>query len=120
MLKIKELFKEFIETQKNINTSIKELREDLKPQMSTWATTTIKIDKLENCFETNVYTKEQTVEAINKEIDYKNELNEIKKKYPEMLEFIELISTNYANMDKYMILDTTKMLSSEYEIKRRK
>lgn len=76
MLKIKELLKDLIESQNKINTSLKELRDDLNPQMSKLATTTIKLDRLENCIETNVYNKEQTVKAINKECDYREQFKE--------------------------------------------
>lgn len=117
MLKIKELLKEFIETQKNINTSIKELRDDLKLQMSTWATTTLKIDKLENCFETNVYTKEQTVEAINKEYDYRQMYETCEKENYALLRLIE----KYCKYeDKYKVIDLFTTINAEYEIKRRK
>ena len=63
-------------------------------------------------------TKDATQEMIEREIKYQEELKEIKTKYPEMLEFIEIISNNYANMDKYGILDTAQMFSSQYIVKK--
>lgn len=71
-------------------------------------------DKIENR-----PTKDTTQEMIEREIRYQEELKEVKSKYPEMLEFIETISNNYANMDKYGILDITKMFSSSYVVKRK-
>lgn len=65
-------------------------------------------------------TKDTTQEMIEREIKYQEELKEVKAKYPEMLEFIETISNNYANMDKYGILDTTKMFSSVYIVAKAK
>ena len=119
MLKIKELLKSLIETQKQINESLKGLKEDLKPKYEGLTATTCRIDTLENCLETNVYTKDETVKAINKEIDYKNRLEKMEKECPELLQLIEIISTHYANMDKYNILATAETFSSAYEVKRR-
>lgn len=124
MLKIKELLKEFIETQKQINTSIKELREDLKPQIDTiklnndeLTTCSITIDRLDNCIKTNIYTKEQTVETINKEIDYRENFKECDEKNPDLLNLIE----SYCKFDnKYEIIDLFRKIDSQYEVKKRK
>ena len=59
-------------------------------------------------------TKDTTQEMIEREIKYQEELKEVQVKYPEMLDLITTITTNYANMDKYNILDTTKMFSNQY------
>lgn len=124
MLKIKELLKEFIETQKNINTSIKELREDLKPQIDTiklnsdkLTTYGLTIDRLDNCIKTNIYTKEQTVETINKECDYRENFKECDEKNPDLLNLIE----SYCKFDnKYEIIDLFRKIDSQYEVKKRK
>ena len=118
MLKIKELFKEFIETQKQINESIKELKETKDFENSKLSSTICTINKLENAIESNVYTKEQTIEAINKEMDYKKDLEKAQQEYPELLELIETISTNYPRMDKYGILDAAKIFSKEYRVEK--
>lgn len=53
---------------------------------------------------------------IEREIQYQNELKEVQSSYPEMLELITTISSNYANMDKYEILATVKTFSQTYTI----
>lgn len=78
-----------------------------------------KIDNLQNAI-IKIPQKEETQEMIEREIEYQNELKRIKEKCPDLLEFIETISTNYANMDKYMILDTTKMFTNEYIVYKNK
>ena len=62
-------------------------------------------------------TKNMTQEMIEREIQYQEELKEVRAKYPELLDLIETISTGYADMDKYGILDTTKMFSHKYIVK---
>ena len=122
MLKIKELLKEFIETQKQINTSIKELREDLKPQIDTiklnsdkLTTYGLTIDGLDNCIETNVYTKEQTVETINKEIDYRKEYEKCLEENGALLNLIE----NYCKYkDKYEVLKLFKEIDKKYIVQK--
>lgn len=122
MLKIKELFKEFIETQKNINTSIKELKEDLKPQIDTiklnnneLTTCSITIDRIDNCIKTNIYTKEQTVETINKEIDYRKEYEKCLEENGALLNLIE----NYCKYkDKYEVLKLFKEIDKKYIVQK--
>lgn len=115
-MKIKELLKDLIETQKQINENIKKLNETKIKEDSRLSTAFCTIDRLENSITTNIYTKEQTIEAINMEIDYKEKLEKIQKECPELLELIEDISKNYANMDKYGILDTAIMFSNHYRV----
>lgn len=64
-------------------------------------------------------TENKTQEMIEREIEYQNRLKEIQEKYPEMLEFITTISTNYANLDKHGILDAVKVFSNEYVVGRK-
>lgn len=116
-MKKEELLKSLIETQKQINESLKGLKEDLKPHMSTWATATCRIDRLENCFETNVYTKEQTVEAINKEITYRQDYEVWKEEESDLVDLVEKYC-KYNN--KYEAIELFKKIDKEYEIKRRK
>ena len=118
MLKIKELLQVLIETQKQINKSIKELNESTKQTYTRINSTELRIDKLTTCLETKVYTKEETIEAINKEMDYKERLEKVQKQCPELLKLIEIISTSYAKMDKYAILNTTEMFSEEYKVEK--
>lgn len=82
-------------------------------------TLTSSLNSLENEIR-GVPTENKTQEMIEKEIEYQNELKDIKEKYPEMLEFITTISTNYAKLDKYGILDAVRMFSEDYVIYKNK
>lgn len=118
MLKIKELLKDFIETQKQINESIKALKETKDFENNKLSSTICTVNRLDTAITTNIYTKEQTIEAINMEMDYKERLKKVQKQCPELLELIEIISTNYAKMDKYAILNTTEMFSEKYKVEK--
>lgn len=123
MLKKKELLKSLIETQKQINESLKSLKEDLKPQLSTMkingeklATCNITVNKLDNYIETNVYNKEQTINAINKECDYREQFKECDEKNPALLNLIE----DYCKFEnKYEIIDLFRRIDRQYEVKSR-
>ena len=120
MLKIKELFKNFIETQNQINESLKGLREDLKPKLdkitingNTITSCQLTVDRLDDYIESNIYSKEQTVEAINKEYDYRKEYEKCLKINAVLLEMIE----KYCKYDdKYEVL---KLFELIYEVKRK-
>lgn len=118
MLKIKELLKDFIETQKQINESIKALKETKDFENNKLSSTICTVNRLDTAITTNIYTKEQTIEAINMEMDYKKNLEKAQQEYPDLLELIETISTNYPRMDKYGILDTAKMFSDSYKVEK--
>ena len=118
MLKIKELLKVLVETQKQINKSLKELNENITSEKEKLNTGFCTLNKLNNAIQTNIYTKEETIETINKEMDYKERLKKVQKQCPELLELIEIISTNYAKMDKYAILNTTEMFSEKYKVEK--
>ena len=116
MLKIKELLQVLIETQKQINTSIKELKEDLKPKYQTLTTTMSDISNWKSCIETNIYTKEQTIQTINKEYDYRKKYEECLEKNEPLLKLIE----NYCKYDdKYKVIDLFATIDAEYDIKRK-
>ena len=116
MLKIKELLKSLIETQKQINESLK----DLKSQTTTWTKTGITVDRMEariGAFETNVYNKEQTVKAINKECDYRENFKECDEKNSALLNLIQ----DYCKFEnKYEIIKLFRMIDAQYEVKARK
>lgn len=118
MLKIKELLKDFIETQKQINESIKALKETKDFENNKLSSTICTVNRLDTAITTNIYTKEQTIEAINKEMDYKKDLEKAQQEYPDLLELIETISTTYPRMDKYGILDIAKIFSKEYKVEK--
>lgn len=119
MLKIKQLLQSLIEVQKQINKSIKELKEEISPQITMASTnfekTNLVVDKL-NRLETNVYSKEETVKAINKEYDYRKEYEECQDENNALLQLIE----KYCKYnDKYEVLDLFKRIDNEYLIERR-
>ena len=118
MLKIKDLLKDLIETQKQINENIKKLNETKNNESQKLYSTICAVDGLQNSITTNIYTKEQTIEAINKEIDFKEKLEKVQKECPELLELIEDVSKNYTNMDKYGILNTVIMFSNYYRVEK--
>ena len=123
MKKIKELFKNFIETQIQINESLKGLREDLKPKLdkitingNTITSCQLTVDRLDNYIESNIYSKEQTVETINKEFDYRKEYERCLETNAVLLEMIE----KYCKYDdKYEVLKLFELIDEQYEVKRK-
>lgn len=119
MLKITKLLESLIATQKEINKSIKELKEDLKPQCDKIAAdreTITVINKQLTNIESNIYTKEETVKTINKECDYRKEYEECKDENYALLELIE----KYCKYDnKYKVLDIFEEINSKYLIEKR-
>ena len=120
MLKIKELLKSFIETQNQINESLKGLREDLKPKLDEIRITTDKlntciltVDRLDNCIESNIYTKDATIEAINKEYDYRKEYERCSKENNDLLQMVE----KYCRYeDKYEVLNIFDEINKNYVV----
>lgn len=119
MLRITKLLELLIETQKEINKSIKGLREDLEPQLNKITIDSNKISIISNQLanlESNVYTKEETIKTINKECDYRKEYEECKDKNYALLELIE----KYCKYDnKYKVLDIFEEINSKYLIEKR-
>lgn len=111
-MKIKELLQILIETQKQINKSIKELKEDMKPKFDEISINTDRISNMER----NVYTKEETVKAINKEYDYRKEYEECQDENNALLQLIEEYC-KYNN--KYELIDLFLKINDEYLIERR-
>lgn len=122
MLKIKELIKSFIETQNKINTNLEGLREDLKPKWESikitgdMVNTCITTSKLDNYIESNVYTKEKTLEIINKEYDYRKEYEKCLKENEDLLRMIETYC-KYEN--KYDVLKIFEIISENYDVRRK-
>lgn len=119
MLKITKLLGLLIEAQKEINKSIKELKEEIKPKFDSISINANKIcyitDQLNN-LETNIYTKEETVKVINKEYDYIKEYEKCKNENNALLELIE----DYCKYkDKYEVLDIFKEINEKYLVERR-
>jgi hypothetical protein len=113
-MKIKELLKSLIETQKQINESLRDLREDLKLQTSTWAKTTMAVDRLDTCITSNVYNKEQTVDTINKEYDYRKDFEICQNENHALL---ELIKKYCKYNDKYEVIELFKTIKLKYDVK---
>ena len=115
MLRITKLLESLIETQKEINKSIKGLREDLEPQLNKITINSNKISIIDNQL-TNIYTKEETIKTINKEYDYRKEYEECKDENYALLELIE----KYCKYDnKYKVLDIFEEINSKYLIEKR-
>ena len=119
MFKITKSLELLIAILKEINRSIKELKEDLKPE---WKKISANIDEISNLsanisnLESNIYTKEETVKAINKEYDYREEYEECKDENYALLELIE----KYCKYDdKYKVLDLFNEINDRYIIDKR-
>lgn len=122
MLKIKEHLQNFIEIQNQINESLKGLREDLKPKLDTITITSDKlnlydgrINTLDNYIESNIYTKEQTLETINKEYDYRKEHERCLKENADLLQLIETYC-KYEN--KYEVLKIFEEINEKYVVEK--
>lgn len=119
MLKITKSLELLIATQKEINKSIKDLREDLKPQWDEITMNSNRISIINNQLanlESNIYTKEETIKTINKEYDYRKEYEECKEENYALLELIE----KYCKYDnKYKVLDIFEEINSKYLIEKR-
>jgi len=122
MLKIKELLKSFIETQNQINESLKGLREDLKPKLDKITITSSRLDdvsitvnKLDDYIVSNIYTREETEEAINKEYDYREKYKECKQKNADLLHLIE---TYFKYEDKYEVLNIFDDIDRRYVVEK--
>ena len=122
MLKIKELLKSLTETQNQINESLKGLREDLKPKLDEIRITTDRlntcsftVDRLDNCIENNIYTKDATIEAINKEYDYRKEYERCSKENNDLLQMVEKYC-KYEN--KYEVIKIFDEINENYEVEK--
>lgn len=119
MLKIKQLLQSLIEVQKQINKSIKELKEEIKPKFDNVSISADRINCISSNLEElkyNIYSKEETVKAINKEYDYRKEYEECQDENNALLQLIE----KYCKYnDKYEVLDLFKRIDNEYLIERK-
>ena len=120
MLKIKELLKNLVDTQKCINENLIKLNKSIEPKIGfikTNADMISIIDQRLNCMETNIYTKEETIKSINKEYDYRKEYEECKEENFALLEMIEMYcSCN----DKYEVLKQFNQINERYIVKNRR
>ena len=122
MLKIKELLKNFIETQNQINESLKGLREDLKPKLDEIRITSdklnscsITVDRLDNYIVSNIYNKDETVETINKEYDYRKEYERCLKENNDLLQMVE----KYCRYeDKYEVIKIFDEINKNYVVEK--
>ena len=119
MLKIKELLKDLIETQNQINKNLEELNKRKNETDSELCSIKLDLTNINSSITHNIYTKEETQNEIVKELEYREQLKKVQENNPDLLEFIETISTNYANMDKYTLLDTVEMFAEKYIVKKK-
>lgn len=122
MLKIKKLLESFIETQKQINESLKGLREDLKPKLDKIRisadklnTCSITVDRLDNYIASNIYTKDETVETINKEYDYRKEYERCSKENNDLLQLVEKY---FRYEDKYEALKIFDEINKNFVVQK--
>lgn len=122
MLNIKELLKNFIETQNQINESLKGLREDLKPKLDEIKinadklnSCSITVDRLDNYIVSNIYNKDETVETINKEYDYRKEYERCLKENNDLLQMVK----KYCRYeDKYEVIKIFDEINENYVVEK--
>lgn len=118
-----KLFKELINMLKNINENLKRINESINIKN---ATTSAKIGdlgiKVSNLtvsateLQTNIYSKKETIEQINKEYDYRKRYEECEKENDDILYLIQ----DYFNYkDKYQVLDLFDEINKKYKIERK-
>lgn len=121
-----KLFKELINVLSNIHGSLLNINgklynidESIKIRSTDMEGIKIKISDLATSqyeIKTNIYTKEQTVEQINKEYDYRKRYEECEKENEDILYLIQ----DYFNYkDKYQVLDLFDEINKKYKIERK-
>ena len=114
----KEQFERFIETQNKINENLAELRKNLEPKITTLNglnITTMKIDKINDYITSNIYSKEGTIEAINKEYDYRKEYERCSKENDDLLQMVE----KYCRYeDKYEVIKIFDEINKNYVVEK--
>ena len=125
-MKISKIFKALVEAQENINKNLiklnKSIEELVKPKLEKIDFDISRYATISNCFEefksnveTNIYTKEQTVETINKEYDYRKDYERCRESNSALLEMIE----HYCKYkDKYEVIQLFNKIDSEYIVDR--
>ena len=121
-----KLFKELINVLSNIHGSLLNINgklynidESIKIKSTDMEGIKIKISDLTSSQHeiiTNIYTKEQTVEQINKEYDYRKRYEECEKENKDVL---YLIQEYCKYTDKYQILDLFDEINRRYKIERK-
>lgn len=119
MLKRNKILKTLVESQIGINKILNKLNKNIedivKPKFETISISADKIMRLDQQIECNIYTKEQTVEQINKEYDYRQKYETYKKTNSDLLEMIE----KYCRYDnKYKVLELFEEIERDYSIKK--
>ena len=126
MLKISKILTSLVESQKNINENLiklnKNIEDSVKPKFERIDLDIGKYTVMSNGFEefkanieTNIYTKEQTVETINKEYDYRKDYEKCKENNSALLEMIEQY---FKYKDKYEVIQLFNKINSEYIVDR--
>lgn len=119
MFKISKILTALVESQNNINKNLLEINKNMQETVApkfreSWKELTITANRLSE-FETNIYTKEQTVETINKEYDYRKDYEKCKESNSALLEMIEQY---FKYKDKYEVIELFKQIDSEYIVDR--
>lgn len=115
-MKIKELLQVFIETKKTNNTLLKAVSEELKDINAslnkTVDTVNYKISSISNMC-SDLYTKKESMDVINKELDYREDLKKCKEENPDLLEFINKYCKPH---DKYDAIEIYNVINKDYNI----
>lgn len=119
MLKITKILTSLVESQKNINENLiklnKNIEESVKPKFNKITGDMFVIGNRLDNLETNIYTKEETVETINKEYDYRKEYEKCKENNSVLLGMIEQY---FKYKDKYEVIQIFNKIDSEYIVDR--
>lgn len=119
MFKISKILTALVESQNNINKNLLEINKNMQETVApkfreSWKELTITANRLSE-FETNIYTKEQTVETINKEYDYRKDYEKCKESNSALLEMIEQY---FKYKDKYEVIQLFNKIDSKYIVDR--
>lgn len=120
MMKTKKILESLVEAQKNINENLIKLNKSIediaKPKLEKIGLDFKVMSDRFSAMETNIYTKDQTIEKINQEYDYRKEYEECKEKNEHLLYIIEKYC-RYEN--KYEVLKIFNEINKEYGIIKR-
>ena len=119
MLKISKILTALVESQNNINKNLLEINKNMLETVApkfreNWKELTITANRLSE-FGTNIYTKEQTVETINKEYDYRKDYEKCRESNSALLDMIEQY---FKYKDKYEVIQLFNKIDSEYIVDR--
>lgn len=114
-MKIKKLLKELIKTQNEINKNLEKLNENKTNKEIEINGAFATINSLKSAISTNIYTKEETLNIINKECDYRDKYSYYENNYHDSLRLVEKY---FDCKDKYEVLELCEKICLDYAIKK--